>query len=83
MLWLKYRSSMVSQPLAHQQVYVKNVGALRACHFEWDHIDILWSMLVLSGVLPTHCPFQWVGSAGCQSREENVEMGEFKESQPF
>ena len=38
-------------------------------------------MLVLSGMLQTHRAFQWVGSAGCQSQEENVEMGEFKETE--
>lgn len=59
---------------------VKNTGAGRACHFELHHIDILWSMFVPSGVLPIHHAFQWVGSAGCQSQEENVEMGEFKET---
>lgn len=60
---------------------VKNTGAGRARHFVLHHIDILWSMLVLSGMLPTHHAFQWVGSARCQSHEENIEMGEFKETQ--
>lgn len=60
---------------------VKNTGAGRAHYFELYHIDILWSMLVLSGVLTTHHEFQWVGSARCQSQEENIEMGEFKETQ--
>lgn len=37
-------------------------------------------MLVLSGELPVHCQFLWVGSAGCQSPEDDVEMGEFNET---
>lgn len=62
------------------QVYYKVRRSYQVCHFELDHVDILWSVLVLSGELPAHCQFPWVGSAGCQSREENVAEGEFKET---
>lgn len=48
---------------------VRNTGAGSARYFELYYIDILWSMLVLSGMLPTHHVFQWVGSAGCYTKK--------------